>query len=197
MMLLPQTKLSKKPLPLNFYERSTKKVAQELLGQILCIKQGRKITAGYIVETEAYLGVKDRACHTFGGRRTARTEPMFLSGGHVYVYFIYGMFYCLNVVTEKEDVPEAVLIRALQPLNEKLDIKIYNGPGKLCRELHIDKTFNGLTFDGVKIWIEKGVRIKANEIISSPRIGIASSQDAAFWPLRFSIKNHPSVSKKV
>ncbi|MBC7742529.1 MAG: DNA-3-methyladenine glycosylase [Bdellovibrionaceae bacterium] len=195
--MLDSTPVAKKALPLKFYRRKTETVARELLGLKLCVMHGQNITAGYIVETEAYLGETDRACHTFGGRKTARTEPMFLSGGHVYVYFIYGLFHCLNVVTEKENVPEAVLIRALQPLNPKDDIKRYSGPGKLCRELKIDKSYNRLTFDCPKIWIEKGITVKANDIIASPRIGIASAQDAVFWPLRFSIKNHPSISKKV
>ncbi len=195
--MLPKNPILQKPLPLSFYKRNTKTVAKELLGYKLCIKQGRKITAGYIVETEAYMGIKDRACHTFGGRRTPRTEPMYSDGGHVYVYFIYGMFHCLNVVTEKKDVPEAVLIRALQPLDPSEDIKKFNGPGKLCRELNIDKSFNQLKFNSSQIWIEKGVVIRASEITSSPRIGIKSAQEAVEWPLRFSVKNHPSVSKKV
>jgi DNA-3-methyladenine glycosylase len=195
--MLTKTAIIRKPLPLSFYKRNTETVAKDLLGYKLCVKHGRKIFAGYIVETEAYTGIKDRACHTFGGRRTARTEPMFQDGGHVYVYFIYGMFYCLNVVTEKEDIPEAVLIRALQPINALSDLKIFSGPGKLCRELKIDKSFNNLKFNSEKIWIEKGISIDEKLIVASPRIGIKNAHEAVHWPLRFSVKNHPSVSKKV
>ena len=105
-----------KPLPLSFYRRDTETVARELLGQMLYrrLPDGR-LLSGRIVETEAYLGVGDRACHTYGGRRTARTDMMFADGGVAYVYLVYGMYYCLNAVTRRQGEPEAVLIRALAP----------------------------------------------------------------------------------
>ncbi|MGZ3690166.1 MAG: DNA-3-methyladenine glycosylase, partial [Pseudobdellovibrio sp.] len=131
-----------------FYLRDTKTVATELLGKKLVrIYKGRRIS-GIITEVEAYLGTRDKACHTYGGKRTPRTEMMYAEGGHAYIYFIYGMYYCFNVVTEKKDKPEAVLIRALEPVEgielmrkfrqkEHL-IDLTTGPGKLAEALQLN-----------------------------------------------------------
>ncbi len=187
-----------------FYSRDTTRVAQELIGKILC----RKFPDGLIVktiitETEAYLGITDRACHTFGGRRTPRTEVMWGAPGRAYVYFIYGMYFCLNAVTQKFGIPEAVLIRGAIPLDTKSSVKnwikiephmkkwrrIMSGPGRLCNVLKIDKTLNGLPLQSSDLWIEDGFEVPAKEIVKSPRIGIDYTlNDPAGshqWPLRF------------
>lgn len=150
----------------NFYNQSTIKVAQGLLGKFLVIqpsKKAKKIQA-MITETEAYCGKKDLACHSAKGR-TLRTEVMFGPPGHAYVYIVYGMYFCLNVVTKDIDQPEAVLIRGVADIN---------GPGKLCKVFKITKKHNGLDMTkGNILWIEdRGIKIKSNQIKKSPRIGI-------------------------
>ncbi len=188
-----------KALPHDFYLRSTETVAKDLLGKKLCRElPSGQVLSGYIVETEAYLGLLDKACHSFGGRKTDRTCVMYEQGGVAYVYFIYGMYYCLNVVSSKKDHPEAVLIRALEPcdgidfmkmksqqFNEK---KILNGPGKLCKVLEITKTFNTHDLTEKPLWIEEGRKISKKDIISSPRINIGYAEEWAHEPLRFTIK---------
>lgn len=121
---------------------------------------------------------------------------MYASGCHAYIYFIYGMYFCLNVVTEKKEVPEAVLIRALQPFDPEENLKQFSGPGKLCRELNIDRSYNGLKFNSSHLWIEKGVVLKDSDIVAAARIGIASADGAVHWPLRFCVRESPSLSKK-
>lgn len=133
-------------LPRRFYRRPTAWVARELLGKILCVRTARGVERARIVETEAYLGVKDRACDSFGGRRTERTEAMYRDGGHAYVY-IYGMHFCLNVTTREAGCPEVALIRAGEPVEEgaapqRSRMKT-NGPGKLCKFYGIDRADNG------------------------------------------------------
>ncbi len=195
-----------KPLPLSFYRRDTETVARELLGQYLCrrLPDGR-LLSGRIVEAEAYLGVTDRACHTFGGRRTPRTETMYANGGVAYVYLIYGMYHCLNAVASHEGEPEAVLIRALAPeqghdywQEQYSKLKPHqwlSGPGRLCRALHVDKTCNGLSLRSDELWIARGKKIEAASIISSPRIGVDYAGEATLWPLRFSVAGERSVSR--
>lgn len=186
-------------LPKKFYQRDTTQVAQELLGKKLIHFVNGKITSGVIIETEAYLGITDPACHTYNGRRTERVQSMYLSGGHAYVYFIYGMHFCFNVVTRNEKHPEAVLIRALFPLDgldlmkkrrhTEIQKNLCSGPAKLCEALDIDKSCDGLSLEGPEIWIEKGVpfsKIK-DHIKASPRIGIPYAKEAIQWPLRFTI----------
>lgn len=196
--------MNKRILPVSFYRRDTETVARELLGQRLCrrLPDGR-LLSGLIVETEAYLGVNDRACHTFGGRRTARTETMYAAGGIAYVYLIYGMYHCLNAVTQSEGVPEAVLIRALAPeLGHELWQAQYpalqppqwlSGPGRLCRALQIDKTCNGLSLRSQALWVETGDTVTG--IVAGPRVGVAYAGDAAQWPLRFSVQGAAAVSR--
>ncbi len=187
-----------------FYKRETEIVARELLGcRLVRVIDGVRLS-GRIVETEAYLGIDDPACHTFGDRRTPRTKSMYLPGGHAYVYFIYGMHFCFNVVTRTEREPEAVLIRAIQPeegIDEMMRRRkatgkskaksvsaLTNGPAKLCQALGIDRSCDGLTLEGPEIFIERGSRkIVESEIHASPRVGVDYAGVAATWPLRFRV----------
>ncbi len=188
----------------SFYSRDTAKVARELIGKILCRKlPDGLVLKAVITETEAYLGIKDRACHTFGGRRTMRTEAMWGDAGRAYVYLIYGMHYCLNTVTRKAGVPEAVLIRGAVPLQSSAsikkwmlvesDVKKWNrmmaGPGRLCKVLKIDKTLNFSSLQSSDLWIEDRQNVPSKEIVKTPRIGIDYTlNDPAGshqWPLRF------------
>lgn len=172
----------------SFYLKDTLEVAKSLLGCVLCRRIDGKVIRGIIVETEAYTQ-DDPACHTYKGI-TNRSKVMFEEGGISYVYFIYGMHYCFNVVTEKKDLGCAVLIRALEPLNCNLKT---NGPSKLCKALSITKDLNGidLTTDKSDIWIEKGKT--PADIIVTTRIGI---KEAADYLRRFYIKDNKWVSKK-
>ena len=182
-------------LPKKFFQQPTTELAQALLGKRLVrVWRGRRLS-GLIVETEAYLGVKDRAAHTWAGRTTERVQSMYLPGGHAYVYFIYGMHYCLNVVAGKKGVPEAVLIRALEPdpsVQERCD-----GPGRLCRALRIDKALDGADLRGEIIFIEQPAKHRDKEEIGrGPRIGVSYAGDAASWPLRFFWRGNPHLSRK-
>lgn len=173
-----------KKLPLRFYQRDTILVAKELLGKRLVrMYRGQRIS-GIITETEAYLGIKDSACHTYGGRRTRRVEPMYLAGGHTYTYFVYGMHYCFNVVTRKKEEPEAVLIRGLTSEIPRLD-----GPAKICKALKIGKSFNGISLAGNTIFVED-LGITPKKIFEGPRVGVAYATEggAKDWPLRFWIQ---------
>lgn len=207
---LKSTKLKK-----SFYQRDTTTVARELLGKRLVHIVNGKRLSGIITETEAYLGIKDRGAHTFGNRRTKRTETMYLPGGHSYVYLIYGIYDCLNVVTQKQDIPEAVLIRALEPSeglttmakarklknfdpeNKKHLWNLTTGPGKLAQAMKITRDHNSLLLTDDTLFIEDiGVKIKDSEIIASPRIGIDYAQEAKHWELRFTIKDNFYISRK-
>ncbi|MEI6093067.1 MAG: DNA-3-methyladenine glycosylase [bacterium] len=189
-----------KKIPFSFYDRDTKQVAKDLLGKILIHKHNGKTFCVRIVETEAYLGITDRACHTFGNKNTPRTRSMYLAGGHAYVYLIYGMYYCLNVVTRDEKKPEAVLIRAAEAIygfNKAKDHKLMAGPGKLCREMKITKTEDGLALDSETLQIlDDNFKIKKSHIIECPRIGVNYAQEHKDLLLRFYIKDNPCVSKK-
>lgn len=188
-----------------FYRRNTQTVARQLLGKKLVHQVNGQRLSGLITETEAYLGIKDRACHSFGGRSTERIQSMYLDGGHAYVYFIYGMYFCFNVVTRSDRHPEAVLIRALEPLEgiEQMEInrnennikKLANGPGKLCLALDINKKQDGLSLLGDEIFIEDYQNVPRTKIVSRPRVGISSAQEAVLWPLRFYIKESKFISK--
>ncbi|MFA4872245.1 MAG: DNA-3-methyladenine glycosylase [Patescibacteria group bacterium] len=191
----------RKILSHEFYKHNTLKVAKELLGKYLVRKVGRKKIIGQIIETEAYCGPKDLACHGSRGR-TPRTEALFGQAGQWYVYFIYGMYYCLNVVTEKKDYPSAALIRAVKPIygingSEKTD-----GPGKLCRTFKIDKKLNNSSacssfssplrrgrLGGGLLWIEDwGEKIKPSQIKKTPRIGVDYAKEYKNKPWRFILK---------
>lgn len=195
-----------KKLNLSFYQRPTEIVAKELLGKKLVrIYKGQRIS-GIITEVEAYLGAKDKACHSYGNRRTPRTATMFLPGGHSYIYFIYGMYHCFNVVTEKKEIPEAVLIRALEPSegihfmqkwrSKKLPKDLTTGPGKLAQALQLTKDLNALSLNSENLFLENHSSIKDSQIIKRPRIGVDYAEEHAQWPLRFYIKDNSYISKK-
>ena len=185
-------------LPKDFFARDTIDVARALLGQNLVhvLPDGKRLV-GRIVETEAYLGAEDPAAHSFGGRRTERTEAMFKPAGFSYVYFIYGMYFCLNVVTADEGVPEAVLIRAVEPRLgfASDDPRTTNGPGKLCRAMGITRAQNGLDLTRDRtLYIERGAATN-DAILDGPRVGIGDRHDAVHWPLRFGLRDSPALSK--
>jgi DNA-3-methyladenine glycosylase len=176
-----------------FYNRDTTLVAQELLGKHLVHQFQGKEYRGKIVETEAYLGPHDLAAHSAKGR-TPRTEVMFGPPGHAYVYLIYGMYWCMNVVTEEEGHASAVLIRALEPvagINDKT-----KGPGLLCRAMHIDKALNGADLLSEHFFIEEPPEPEKFSIIKRPRIGVDYAGVWAGKLLRFYIKDSPFVSRK-
>lgn len=184
-------------------------MARELLGATLVRRFEGEILSLRIVETEAYVGPDDRACHAFGGRRTARTEVMFLAGGHAYVYFVYGMHHCLNVVTGPADRGEAVLIRAGEPLDGIETMRrlrglvdrgtrpgeIAGGPARLCQALAIDRTLNGVPFGAGELNLVRGPSIEDRDVARSPPVGVDYAGQAAAWPLRFSIRGNPHVSR--
>lgn len=179
-----------KILTKSFFKRDTLKVAKDLLGCVLVKKCGDKIYKGIIVETEAYKA-NDPACHAYKGK-TKRSATLFKEPGLSYVYMIYGMYYCINVVTEPFDIPGAVLIRALEPL---VAVEKTNGPGKLCKVLKIDKSHNEIDLcdEASELYILAGNKIKEGNIVQTTRIGI---KQAADYPWRFYIKDNPFVSKK-
>jgi DNA-3-methyladenine glycosylase len=192
-------------LPRSFYLQDTITVARSLLGCVLWRRLGRELLAARLVEVEAYLGANDSASHARRGLRSARNESMYLEGGHAYVYFTYGMHWCVNVVTQEADIAEAVLLRAAEPLRgietmrerrpkAKRDRDLMNGPGKLCSAMAIDKSLDGEAFDGKTLWLEPG-DIEVGEIAVSHRIGVENSGEAAGWPLRFYVKGNGYVSR--
>ncbi|MER3425159.1 MAG: 3-methyladenine DNA glycosylase [Nitrospiraceae bacterium] len=167
-----------------YFDRPTRQVARSLLGKYLVRTTETGPISGRIIEVEAYVGPKDRASHASRGR-TTRTEVMFGPAGIAYVYLIYGMYHCLNVVTERIDYPAAVLIRAVDqdvPLSQLID-----GPGKLCRAFQIDRSLNGWDLTAGKIlWFEdRGDRVKPAEILAVPRIGVDYAGEWAAKPWRF------------
>lgn len=199
---------SQRPLlPYDFYARETITVAEEILGKRLVrvLPNGTRL-AGRIVEVEAYLGIEDPAAHTFGGRRTPRNEAMYGEAGHTYVYLIYGLHHCVNIVTQTRDVPEAVLLRALEPVEGFAEFerthghthppKWLNGPGKLCAGLNITRAENALpVFDPQsRVFIEDDISIPREDIAVGRRVGIDYAGDAVEWPLRFGIRGNPNLS---
>jgi len=191
-------------LPRSFYSRSTLDVANDLLGKVLIRRLGRRKLAGRIVETEAYVGPHDLACHASKGH-TPRTAVMFGPPGFAYVYMIYGFYFCLNVVTEPEGYPAAVLIRAVEPL-EGVDLmkklrrhpvrhtNIASGPGKLCMAMSIDKQLNGADLLGTTIWIEDR-NIDRGAILTSPRVGVDYAGAYKDKPWRFFVDGSTHVSR--
>ena len=191
-------------LPRSFYSRSALDVANDLLGKVLIRRLGRRKLAGRIVETEAYVGPHDLACHASKGH-TPRTAVMFGPPGFAYVYMIYGFYFCLNVVTEPEGYPAAVLIRAVEPL-ESVDLmrklrsnpvrneNIASGPGKLCMAMSIDKQLNGADLLGNTIWIEDR-NIDRRPILTSPRVGVDYAGEYKDKPWRFFLDGSPHVSR--
>ena len=197
-----------KKLSRDFYVRDVLKVAEELLGKVFVKKIGKRKLSGKIVEVEAYSGATDEAAHSFGGM-TKRNEVLFRAGGLLYVYFTYGMHFCCNIVTGEEGAGNAVLLRALEPL-EGIETmarnrfgesslgsrslrNLANGPGKICRAFGIDRRDNGVDLLGDYIYVLEGENIERDSIQATKRIGIKKSVDL---PWRFYIKGNPNVSKK-
>ncbi|MGF1925157.1 MAG: DNA-3-methyladenine glycosylase [Bacteroidia bacterium] len=194
-------------LPNSFYQHEdVLELAVGLLGKQLFTCVNGKITGGIIVETEAYNGVMDKASHAYGGRFTPRTATMYEAGGITYVYLCYGIHHLLNVVTGSKNNPQAVLIRGIQPVEGittmlarrnmlALAPRISAGPGSVAKALGVDRTLNAKDLLGDEIWIEDGSPIDANEIVSSPRVGVDYAGDHALLPWRFYIKGNNYVSK--
>lgn len=193
-------------LPVAFYERPTLRVARALLGKILVHTSPEGIAAGRIVEVEAYRGPEDRAAHTAGGRRTARNEVMWGTGGHLYVYFTYGMHYCCNVVTRRAGQPEAVLLRALEPVmgidlmrrrrgRELAVAALARGPGNLCRALGIDRRHDGADLSTGPVTIVDAPPVRASAVATSARIGVDYAGDHALRPWRFYVRDSRAVSR--
>lgn len=200
---------SLKPVRATFARRSAEVVARDLLGRLIVrtLDDGSRLVAR-IVETEAYLGAPDRASHAWNDRRTQRNTSLYLPGGHWYVYFIYGMHYCVNVVAGKAETGGAALIRAvefIEGMNVATKLRGLNGrvrpadlgggPGKLCKALAIDRALDGLAVNDARLWLATGERVKDADIATGPRIGVGYAREAAAWPLRFAIAGHPEMSR--
>jgi DNA-3-methyladenine glycosylase len=202
-----------KKLYREFYNRDSLIVAKDLLGKVLVHEvNGQKLSAK-IVEAEAYMGITDKAAHSFGGRRTSRVEVMYGGPGFSYVFMIYGMYNCFNTVTREEGNPQAVLIRAVEPIDgldlmaqnrfnktydqlTKSQIKnLTNGPGKLCRALLIDRALSGEDLCGDRLYIEEGEN-ESFKVIASKRIGIDYAEEAKDYLWRFYIEGNNYVSVK-
>jgi len=183
-------------------------IAKELLGKILVTNFDNELTAARIVETEAYNGVVDKASHAYNGRRTNRTEIMYKQGGKAYVYLCYGIHHLFNVVTNEQDTPNAILIRAAEPVfgteamlhrtrKTKLDHTITKGPGNVSKALGISTKHTGVDLlEDEMFIIDDGFKLKKSDIVVSPRIGVDYAQEDALLPYRFYIKDNPFVSGK-
>ncbi len=197
-----------KKLRREFYTRpDTLDIAQDLPGKILVVPNdaGERVS-GIIVETEAYLGAEDKAAHSYKNRRTKRTETMFAVGGTVYIFFIYGMYFQFNIVVGKPEIPHAILIRAVQPLEnieimrerrgKMKDVNLTSGPGKLCIALGIDRRFNNADLLGDEIWLEESEKFSTNKVTCGKRVGIDYAEEYVEKPWRFWVKDNPFVSRK-
>jgi len=174
-------------------------ISKTLLGKYLFTRIDKQLTAGIITETEAYAGANDKASHAYNNRRTKRTEIMFAEGGIAYVYLCYGIHHLFNVVTNTRDQPHAILIRAIKPVigidiqlkrrnQQKLSSKTASGPGTVAQALGIKTDHSGADLTGNKIWLEdRGLLIKEQQIITSPRIGVEYAKEDALLPYRFRI----------
>jgi DNA-3-methyladenine glycosylase len=180
-------------LPRSFYDRDTIVVAKELLGKLLVHKSNGVQRVGKIVEVEAYLGPHDLAAHSAKGR-TKRTEIMFGPPGHAYVYLIYGMYHCMNVVTEREGHAAAVLLRAIEPV-KNIEGRTC-GPGLLCRAMKIDRQLNTHDLLSNDFYIAAPEKTESFSIVKRPRIGVDYAKHWAKRPLRFYIKDNPFVSRR-
>ncbi|HVH10776.1 MAG TPA: DNA-3-methyladenine glycosylase [Gemmatimonadales bacterium] len=194
--------MTRSALPASFYARPTPEVARRLLGQVVVSVVGGRATAGRIVETEAYVGPDDPACHGYRARRTRRNATLFEAPGTAYVYFTYGMHWCLNAVTERAGFPAAVLIRALEPLQGLAtmrrrrhgvpDRELCSGPAKLCQALGVTGREDGVPLTRGRLRIVRARPRQRPAIIVTPRVGITRAVD---WPLRFAIEGSPWVSR--
>ncbi|MDX1630401.1 MAG: DNA-3-methyladenine glycosylase [Thermoanaerobaculia bacterium] len=196
------------PLPRSFYDRRAEEVAPDLLGRWLVREEDSGRLVLRLVETEAYLGTQDRAAHAWNGRRTERTESLYLPPGHAYVYFVYGMHHCLNAVTGGDQEGGAVLLRAAEPVEgtevmiRRRDLEgdprpgdVAGGPAKLCQALAVDRELDGTVLDGRNLLLTHGHPATAGEIVRAPRIGIDYAEEAVDWPLRFAIRENRHVSR--
>jgi DNA-3-methyladenine glycosylase len=194
-------------LPESFYEgTNVVRIARDLLGKVLFTNIDGVVTGGVIVETEAY-SWKERGCHAYGARKTARNAIMFAHGGHSYVYMCYGIHYLFNVVTNRVGTADAVLVRALEPVVGIAVMEarrgtlanryhLTSGPGKLTRALGIDRTWNGKSLMGGEIWIEDAGKTPGPaRIAAAPRVGIDYAGEDAALPWRFYVKNNPWISR--
>ena len=188
---------------MDFIQQSTVVVAKELLGKKLLVNHDGVLVGGYIVETEAYVGVDDMACHCYNGKRTPKVESMYLKGGTIYVYTMH-THQMVNIVTKNKDEPEAVLIRAIEPVdnidmmihNRKVaGINVSNGPGKLTKAMRITKEFNGVLINESQLILDETNCMKPYNIIVSPRIGIPNKGKWTNELLRFYVEGNPYVSK--
>ena len=202
-----------KKLTREFYNRDATIVAKELLGKLLVHEfEGKRLSA-IIVETEAYMGINDKAAHSYGGRRTQRVEVMYGDAGYAYVFMVYGKNYCFNTVTRETGNPQAVLIRAVEPvegielmaqyrfgkpikvLTKPQEKGLTNGPGKLCEALAINRSLNGVDLCGSEIYIEDNKKPKT-DIVETTRVGIEYAEEAKYYNWRFYIKDNKCVSVK-
>ena len=196
-----------KKIPVSYYKNSdTLELSKDILGKKLVTKVDNQITSGIIVESEAYLGVNDKASHAFDNKLTSRTSTMFEEGGISYIYLCYGMHSLFNIVTNNKGIPEAILIRAIKPIDgismmckrrnmKEKSYNLTNGPGKLSQALGITKKLNRQSLRGDDIWLEDiKISFKNNNILSSPRIGVDYAGTDAKLPYRFYIKNNKWVS---
>jgi DNA-3-methyladenine glycosylase len=192
-LLFDPLALGLQEFPRQFFRLDTAHVARGLIGAWFARRHREQWYGARIVETEAYLGIKDAAAHSWRGRRTPRVEPMYRDGGHLYVFFVYGMHHCANVVTRREGIAEAVLLRAAEG-PEGTPAKLLSGPGRLCAALGITTSSSGLDLlSGGALRLYRGR--KANmDVCTSKRIGIDYAGKAADWPLRFFDKNSKAIS---
>ena len=194
-------------LPLDFYQReNVLTISRELLGKVLCTNFHGELTSGIIVETEAYAGTTDKASHAYGGRRTKRTITMYAPGGSAYVYLCYGIHHLFNVVTGKENIPHAILIRAIEPKigsnimlkrrkKSEIQYTLTSGPGTLTQALGITTKDSGVSLMGDIIWLEdQYYYYKDKDILSSPRVGVQYAGNDAKNLWRFRIENNPWLS---
>lgn len=201
MTIMPTKRLSHR-----FFIRDTHVVARELLGKLLCRNTPRGKIVGRIAEVECYIGENDLACHASRGR-TPRTSIMFGEAGHAYIYLIYGVYHCLNIVTDKIGKPAAVLIRSIEPVSgleamqlarrTKVLNRLTTGPGKLTQAMGITRRLNGENIvSSSELWIEHdGLKIASNEIDVSPRVGVDYAGPCALWPWRYYLRHSEFVSK--
>ncbi len=191
-------------LPKSFYSRPTIDVAVDLIGKVLVRPLRTGHTAGMVVETEAYIGEDDLACHASKGR-TPRTEVMFGKPGHAYVFVVYGFHSCLNAVTEREGYPAAVLIRAIEPVEGlelmrrnrqrvSRDRDIGSGPAKLCQAMAVDRSLNAVSLDSEELWLEDR-DLNPGDILASARIGVDYAGEYRDKPWRFFAARNPHVSR--
>lgn len=204
----------RKKLSRKFYNRTSLDLAQDLLGKYLVHTVNGIELVGKIVETEAYMGPIDKAAHSYNNRRTKRTEVMFGPPGYAYVYVIYGMYFCMNIVANKVDTPQAVLIRALEPVaniekmaelryqkslltcSNKEISNLTNGPGKLCKAFNITKLENGIDLCKGSFFLFQSHEKPEFEVVSTTRVGIDYAEEAVLYPWRFYIKGNRFVSRK-